>query len=103
MTFYLPYDPNIPFYDGPATDLNWSALTADPSKGTKTYNGVTYYPYTTTYTAPIVAQDGTTTMPIFEYESEDYVLNSGYYFVDNSAVVNGQLLEANFGPIAITA
>lgn len=94
----------------------WSNLVADPSKGTQqyTHNGVTYtyYPYTTTYTGSITAENGVTRLPIYTFETDkqffpnegvmpppnvprgkldDYNIDYYFFFVQGTALVNGQM------------
>lgn len=101
-TFYLPYESGLTFVAGPGGQGGWSTLRRDTSKTSKRYNGVTYYAYTTTYTGTIKAAGGQTCLPGFQFESPDNVDSTGYFFVDNSAVVDKNLLTANYGPISMS-
>lgn len=100
VTYYLPAS-NLTFSQGPSSNAGWSLLSRDTSKATKSYNGYTYYAYTSTYTSAITAVNGTTTLPIFEFQSQNNTSNStSLYYVDNSAIINGTLQTANYGPIS---
>ena len=99
VTYYLP-DSSLNFSasDGPGFN-GWSRLTRDISKGTKYFDGDTYYPYTSVYTGGITAKNGTTCFPVFGFESDDYVSSTGYFFADHSVLLNGKATSANFGPV----
>ncbi len=99
VTYYLPYyDLTFSAQNGPGFN-GWSRLSRDSSKSNKYFNGVTYYAYTTVYTGGVTAQNGTTCLPSFGFESNDNLRTSGYFFVDHSVLVNGSTLRADFGPV----
>ena len=102
VTYYLPYYSSLTFsaQNGPGFN-GWSRLSRDSSKSNKYFNGVTYYAYTTVYTGGVTAQDGTTCLPSFGFESNDNLSSTGYFFVDHSVLVNGNTLRANFGPVTM--
>lgn len=102
VTFYLPYSSSLTFYAGPDGADGWSTLRRDASKPSKYSNGVSYYPYTTSYTGSVRAVNGTTCLPGFEFQGPNGVSSTNYFFVDNSAVVDGKLLSANYGPVAMS-
>lgn len=100
VTYYLPTS-SLSFSTGPSSNAGWSLLSRDTTKASKTYNGYTYYAYTTRYTPAITAVNGTTTLPIFEFQSQSGTSNpTALYYVDNSAVINGTTQIANYGPIS---
>ena len=78
VTYYLPYYSSLTFSarNGPGFN-SWSRLSRDSSKSNKYYNGVTYYAYTTVYTGGITAQNGTTCLPTFGFESNDNLSSTG--------------------------
>lgn len=101
VTYYLPYyDLTFSAQNGPGFN-GWSRLSRDSSKSNKYFNGVTYYAYTTVYTGGVTAQNGTTCLPSFGFESNDNLRTSGYFFVDHSVLVNGSTLRANYGPVTM--
>lgn len=121
VTFWLAH-PNLRFspnwsYHNPG----WTTLTRDSSQEPKSYrrpgfyNAVTYYAYTTLLTSSVQAQQGTTPLPIFAFQSLTTVDTKGttplgdfsyndptnYFFVENRVVVNGTPIVKGGGPVAV--
>ncbi|MDO4919091.1 hypothetical protein [Kocuria sp.] len=99
VTYYFPLS-NLTFSTegGPGAN-GWSLMTRDTTKSTKSYNGVTYYPYTSRYTAAVTARTSTTCFPVYGFQSSSTSTRASYIYVDHSVVVDGQTLTANFGPL----
>lgn len=100
VTFYLP-DSSMSFSSGPAGTNGWSTLTRDTSLASKSYNSKTYYAYTTRYAGTIKATNGNTCLPPFEFQSTNYRASTGYFYVDNSALIDGVKQVGNYGPLAL--
>ena len=97
VTYYLPYSTTLRFTApsaGPGAN-GWSMLTRDATQLSKYYNGVYYYAYTTTYTGPVTAQNGTTCLPSYGFESNSGVSYTGFFHVAQSVQVDGQTFTDN--------
>lgn len=95
VTVYLPQSGLTWTNEGGS---GWTTPTADATKATKSYNGQIYYPYTIRYTGTIAAQNGTTYLPAYSFESNDSVHNTQYFYGDWSASVNGKVQTTSKGP-----
>lgn len=97
VTYYLPYSTTLRFgapSAGPGAN-GWSLLTRDTTLPSKLYNGVPYYAYTTTYTGAVTAQNGTTCLPAYGFESNSGVSYTGLFHVAQSVQVDGRTLTDN--------
>ena len=96
----------------------WSVLSRDTTLANRTYNGVTYYAYTSKLSCPVVAQQGYTCMPVFAWQSQNVGTSTTVvrdlcaastcsvrlnYFTTSTATVNGTAQNLVYGPIAVRA
>ena len=100
VTYHLPYYDLRFVSAGPGAN-GWSVLSRDYSVGNKSYNGITYYAYTTEYRGGLTPQDGTTCLPSYGFESNGPLDSTGYFFVDHTVQVNGQTLRVDAGRVAM--
>lgn len=100
ITIYLP-TPDAVFFAGPEGAAGWTTLAYNGSIAPKSFNGDTYYPYTTTYTQSLPSQPGSMFAQPFSFESQDNLPYTGAFFEDVSMVVDGQPWSDQAGPLAI--
>lgn len=83
----------------------WSAPTRNTGLANKTFNGYTYYAYTTKYTCAIAATSGNTCLPAFNFTDASgsnklpaISMGSDYFYKNVQATVNGTVQNVNTGP-----
>lgn len=100
VTLYVPIGKGVTFTTGSGGSACWSALAYDASSGTQTYNGCTFYAYTTTYTCAIVGASPSTCLPEFVFTSAANApaLCTPYWYKNASVLANGTKITAMSGP-----